>query len=178
MKSLSIIIPAYNAEPFLDKAVSSLLTPEILNRIEIIVVNDGSVDRTAEIAQKYCDRYPDTVRLISQENKGHGGALNTGCAAAEGKYLKILDADGWFETQNLSAFVDAVYEGEKPPIDVYDTAAWMSITCLSEQSVAMGGAPVPVPDFTNGRWIDREETRRGIYCLDEVCDEAYPEILE
>ena len=78
----------------------------------------------------------------------------------------------------LSAFVDAVYEGEKPPIDVYDTASWMVITCLSEQSVAMGGAPVPVPDFTNGRWIDREETRRGMYCLDEVCEEAYPEIEE
>lgn len=75
----------------------------------------------------------------------------------------------------LSAFVDSVYEGSKAPIDVYDAAAWMAITCCSEQSVAMGGAPVPVPDFTNGRWIDREDFRRGMYCLEEVCEECYPE---
>ncbi len=72
----------------------------------------------------------------------------------------------------LSAFVDSLESG-KPPIDVYDTAAWMVITCLSEQSAAMGGAPVPVPDFTNGMWIDREPYRRGVYCLDEVCEDFF-----
>ncbi|MDR2753918.1 MAG: Gfo/Idh/MocA family oxidoreductase [Oscillospiraceae bacterium] len=75
----------------------------------------------------------------------------------------------------LSAFVDAVLCGATPPIDVYDTAAWMSVTALSEQSVALGGAPVPVPDFTNGRWIDREPFRRGIYCLEDVCGECFLE---
>jgi hypothetical protein len=56
---------------------------------------------------------------------------------------------------------------------VYDTAAWMAVTCLSEQSVAMGGMPVPIPDFTNGRWIDRAPYRRGKYCLDEVCADCF-----
>lgn len=55
----------------------------------------------------------------------------------------------------LRAFVESVQEGKNPPIDVYDTASWMAITCLSEQSVAMGGMPVPVPDFTNGAWMHR-----------------------
>ncbi|MCL2494309.1 MAG: Gfo/Idh/MocA family oxidoreductase [Oscillospiraceae bacterium] len=73
----------------------------------------------------------------------------------------------------LSAFVDAVQRQVAPPIDVYDTAAWMAITCLSEQSAAMGGAPVPVPDFTNGMWIDRETFERGMWCLEEVCGEAF-----
>jgi hypothetical protein len=73
----------------------------------------------------------------------------------------------------LSAFVDALRRQIPPPIDVYDTAAWMSVTALSEQSVALGGAPVPVPDFTNGMWIDREAFQRGIYCLEEVCGEAF-----
>jgi len=68
----------------------------------------------------------------------------------------------------LCAFVDAVARGEKPPIDVYDTAAWMVVTCLSEQSVAMGGVPVPVPDFTNGLWVDREPMVDGKFCLEEV----------
>ncbi|MDR3314171.1 MAG: Gfo/Idh/MocA family oxidoreductase [Oscillospiraceae bacterium] len=68
----------------------------------------------------------------------------------------------------LSAFIESVQLGAPPPIDVYDTAAWMAVTYLSEQSVAMGGTPVPFPDFTNGRWIDREPYRRGRYCLEEV----------
>ena len=73
----------------------------------------------------------------------------------------------------LSAFVDAVYEGEKPPIDVYDTAAWMVITALSEESVAKGGAPVMFPDFTDGKWIEREPYRRGRFCLDEICTDYF-----
>lgn len=105
MKVLTFVIPAYNSEKFLDKCIASMLVPEILDKLEIIVVNDGSTDGTAAAAEKYCSVYPDTVRLISQENKGHGGALNTGCAAAQGKYLKVIDADDWVETQNLREFV-------------------------------------------------------------------------
>ena len=105
MKVLSIIIPAYNSAAFLDKGISSLLHDEMLEKLDIIIVNDGSSDETAAIAQKYCDRYPDSIRLISQENRGHGGALNTGCNAAVGKYLKAIDADDWVVTDNLPEFV-------------------------------------------------------------------------
>jgi len=73
----------------------------------------------------------------------------------------------------LNAFAESVRLDAAPPIDVFDTAAWMAITCLSEQSIALGGMPVPVPDFTNGMWIDREPFRRGRYCLDAVCEEAF-----
>jgi len=73
----------------------------------------------------------------------------------------------------LCAFVESAVKHVQPPIDVYDAAAWMSVTYLSEQSVAMGSMPVPVPDFTNGMWIDREPFRRGKYCLDEVCDDCF-----
>lgn len=73
----------------------------------------------------------------------------------------------------LCAFAEALQTGKKPPIDVYDTVTWMSITCLSEQSVALGGTPVAVPDFTNGMWIDREPFERGKYCLEEVCHEFF-----
>jgi len=66
------------------------------------------------------------------------------------------------------AFYESVMKGEEPPIDVYDAAAWMSITCLSEQSVSMGSMPVPVPDFTNGLWMEREEEPKSRYSLDKV----------
>ncbi|MBR0538413.1 MAG: Gfo/Idh/MocA family oxidoreductase [Clostridia bacterium] len=75
----------------------------------------------------------------------------------------------------LCAFAEAVKLDAEPPIDVYDTAAWMVITCLSEQSCAMGGMPVPIPDFTNGMWIDRAPYRRGKYCLEEVCYDCFEE---
>lgn len=105
MKILSFIVPSYNCSAFLPKCIESMLHPELLDQIEIIVVNDGSVDHTAAVAEGYVNQYPQTVRLISQENRGHGGALNTGCAAAKGKYLKVIDADDWVETNNLPEFL-------------------------------------------------------------------------
>lgn len=108
MKVLSFVIPAYNSQKYLDKCVNSLLLKSIINDIEIIIVNDGSTDNTEAIALTYCDKHPEIVKLISQENKGHGGALNTGCAAATGKYLKVIDADDWVEIENLPAFIDSL----------------------------------------------------------------------
>ena len=70
----------------------------------------------------------------------------------------------------LRAYVEAVKAGTQTPIDVYDTAAWMAVTCLSEDSVAMGSMPVAIPDFTNGKWFQREPDVLGKYCLTEVCD--------
>jgi len=112
MKILSFVIPSYNAEQFLDKCIPSMLVPSLLSKLEVIVVNDGSKDNTAAVAEKYCKAYPDTVRLISQENKGHGGALNTGCAAAEGKYVKVIDADDWVVSENLPAYVEFLEQCE------------------------------------------------------------------
>ena len=105
MKILSFIIPAYNSAAFLEKCVSSMLNLKVLDKLEILIINDGSTDTTVQIAQGYCERYPDTVHLISQPNKGHGGALNTGFAAAIGKYLKVIDADDWIQTKNLPKFI-------------------------------------------------------------------------
>lgn len=68
----------------------------------------------------------------------------------------------------LSAFFDSVRRHVTPPIDVYDMAAWMCITALTEQSISMGGSPVAIPDFTNGRWINREPGHEGYFSLDKV----------
>lgn len=105
-KVLSIIIPSYNARKFLDVGIPSLLAESVLDSLDIIIVNDGSADDTAEIARTYCERYPGSIRLISQVNRGHGGALNTGFSASVGKYLRVMDADDWFLTENLAPFVE------------------------------------------------------------------------
>ena len=70
------------------------------------------------------------------------------------------------------AFVESVKRGINTPIDAYDTVAWMAIGPLSEQSIALGGAPVEVPDFTNGKWENREPVVACKYCLDEVCEDS------
>lgn len=106
MKVLSVIIPAYNCENVIDKCITSFLSAPCFEKIELIVVNDGSVDTTADIVEAYCEKYPSNIKLITQENKGHGGALNTGCAAATGRYLKVIDADDWVITENLDAFIN------------------------------------------------------------------------
>lgn len=87
----------------------------------------------------------------------------------------VKEGHGGVDFLVLSAFIDSVKKNTPPPIDVYDAAAWMSITCLSEQSVAMGSMPVPVPDFTNGEWIARGPGKRSKYSLDEVCSEFFTE---
>ena len=108
MKVLSLIVPSYNSEKFLDKCILSFCDKTVLDALDIIIVNDGSTDATLDIAKQYCQKYPGSIRLISQENKGHGGALNTGFSAAVGKYLKPIDADDWIETQNLPALIDCL----------------------------------------------------------------------
>jgi len=68
----------------------------------------------------------------------------------------------------LRAYVESVQEQIDPPIDVYDCAAWMCITALSEESIALGSAPVAIPDFTGGRWMDRDPETKGKYALDAI----------
>ena len=72
------------------------------------------------------------------------------------------------DSLSLKAFFDAVRNKTQTPIDVYDIAAWMSVTALSEQSIAMGSMPVAFPDFTNGKWVDRTDKITSVWSLDEV----------
>ena len=67
----------------------------------------------------------------------------------------VSGGHGGMDWLEFRAFVDAAKEGRSAPVDVYDAATWMSISTLTEQSIAMGGAPVAIPDFTNGKWMQR-----------------------
>lgn len=99
MKLLTITVPCYNSEAYMSKCIESLLPGG--DEVEILIVNDGSSDRTAEIADQYAAKYPDIIRAIHQENKGHGGAVNTGIENATGLYFKVVDSDDWV---NVDAF--------------------------------------------------------------------------
>ena len=114
-KVLSISVAAYNAEKYIEKCLDSFCVPEIIDNIEVLIVNDGSTDRTAEIAARYASRYPDTFILINKENGGHGSTINAAILRASGKYFKIVDADDWIEGDGLIQLVEAL---KKYDVDV------------------------------------------------------------
>ncbi len=105
MKLLSVIVPAYNMEAYLEQCVESILRTPRLAPIEIVVVNDGSKDRTLRIAQQYADRYADVVRVIDKENGNYGSTINAALKVVRGEYVKILDADDRFESSRVAEFV-------------------------------------------------------------------------
>ena len=86
---------------------------------------------------------------------------------------KLVGGHGGLDSLAIRAFLDAVRNRENTPIDVYDIAAWMAVTCLSEQSIALGSMPVAFPDFTNGKWIRREPAPRNRWNLDDICEECF-----
>ena len=85
MKLLSIAIPCYNSEAIWRTASNPFY--QAGDEVEILVIDDGSKDRTAEIADEYQEKYPGIVRAIHQPNLGHGGAVNTGIHNAQGLYF-------------------------------------------------------------------------------------------
>ena len=104
---LTVIVPAYNSEDYLDRALTTLVGYG--DELEAIIVNDGSKDRTAEIADDWAARYP-SVRVIHQENKGHGGAVNAGLAAATGTHVRVVDSDDWLDRRAANAVLDVLRE--------------------------------------------------------------------
>ena len=104
-KVLTISIAAYNIEDYIENALKSLVVDRIMEKIEVLIVNDGSKDKTAQIAQKYVDKYPDTFILINKENGGYGSTINCSTRIARGKYFKQLDGDDWFDTDNLKEYI-------------------------------------------------------------------------
>ncbi len=97
MKLLSIAIPCYNSQDYMAKCIESLLVGG--EDVEILVVDDGSRDRTAQIADEYAAKYPTIVKAIHKENGGHGSAVNTGIENASGFYFKVVDSDDWVKKE-------------------------------------------------------------------------------
>ena len=114
MKLLSVAIPSYNSQAYMRHAVETLLTGG--DEVEILIVNDGSKDDTAAIADEYASKYPDRVKAVHKENGGHGDAVMFGLRAASGAYFKVVDSDDWVDEDALAKVLDVLREhaeGEK-----------------------------------------------------------------
>ena len=97
--AVSIIVPVHNVEAYLEKCLDSLIN-QTFDNYEIIIVNDGSTDRSKEIAERYKDKYSNIV-LINQEQKGVGEARNTGIEASKGEYILFVDSDDYIHRDTL-----------------------------------------------------------------------------
>ena len=107
-KILTIVIPTYNMEKYLDKCLTSLVIEdrELMKQLEILVVIDGSKDRSSEIAHTYQVRYPQTFIVIDKENGNYGSCINRGLKEAAGKYIKVLDADDCYNSKSLQQHLE------------------------------------------------------------------------
>ena len=95
-KLLTITVPCYNSQDYMKRCLDSLVHGG--DKVEIIIVDDGSTDATGEIAEQYATNYSSIVRVIHKENGGHGSGVNAGLEAATGKYFKVVDSDDWLDS--------------------------------------------------------------------------------
>ena len=101
-KLLTIVVPVYKVEPYINKCLDSLIiAPELMEKMDVLVINDGTPDHSAEMSREYVKRFPGIFRQIDKENGGHGSVWNLGLKEAYGKYTRFLDSDDWLENLDL-----------------------------------------------------------------------------
>ena len=106
MKLLTVAIPCYNSQDYMEHAVETVLVGG--EDVEILLVDDGSTDDTAKIADRLQEQHPTIVKVIHQKNGGHGCAVNTGLERASGIYYKVLDSDDWFDRAAFLKVLDVL----------------------------------------------------------------------
>lgn len=163
MKYISFAIPCYNSQDYMAHAIESILPGG--DEVEIIIVNDGSKDKTSQIAHEYMDKYPDIIKVIDKENGGHGDAVNAGLANASGKYFKVVDSDDWVDEEALRKILMLLrhLEEDNEQIDmlisnyVYEKAGVTHKKCIHYRNV--------LPQDEVFRWDDIGHFRLDQYIL-------------
>ncbi|MDO4356926.1 MAG: glycosyltransferase family A protein [Clostridia bacterium] len=107
-KVLSISIACYNVEKTLRDTLNPLLESNVLDALDVMIIDDGSKDDTADIGREYEKKYPGVFRLIQQQNGGWGATVNTGIREAKGKYFKQLDGDDYYRPENMKSFIECL----------------------------------------------------------------------
>lgn len=106
-KLLTVVIPSYNVEKYLSQTLESfVIEKEWMEKVEILIVDDGSKDNTASIGKVYEEKYPGIYRVISKENGGHGSTINRGILEGKGRYFKVVDGDDWVDSKGFKNFLE------------------------------------------------------------------------
>ncbi|MGN0805013.1 MAG: glycosyltransferase family 2 protein [Candidatus Coproplasma sp.] len=158
MKIISITVPCYNSQNYMEKCVDSLLTGG--DDVEIIIVNDGSTDGTLEIAKRYEKQYPSIVKVIDKPNGGHGSGVNAGLKIATGLYYKVVDSDDWLDENAFQKLLSTIktHISEGTPADLYVTNFIYDKVCEQTQFVRNYRKNLPVGQFFNWEKVKRFKT--------------------
>ena len=163
MKLLSIAIPSYNSQDYLSHAVESLLPGG--DEVEILIVNDGSKDDTAKIADAYERKYPGIVRAVHKENGGHGDAVMTGLANATGLYFKVVDSDDWVDAEAYPKVLECLRgfaEPEKQIDLLVSNYIYDKVGALHKHTMSYHHA---LPQGRVFGWEETRHFRKGQYML-------------
>ncbi len=162
-KILTIVVPTYNAQKYLRDNLESFHIAELMSDIEVLIINDGSTDHSPDIAMEYVNAYPDTYRLITKENGGHGSGINCGIEHASGRYFKVVDADDWVDRD---AFIKLVKALKKMNTDiVYSGFLWAYDHGEGDKSLFKTKAEMEVP-FDSAIYLRS-------YRFDDIADKLY-----
>ena len=141
-KMLSVVIPTYNIEKYIEKCLSSFVDKELLPKIEVIIVNDGSKDNSSDFAKKFVKKYPDSFIVIDKENGGHGSTINKGLEVAKGKFFMVVDGDDWIDSKALCKVVhvlennkdlDAIFYNTVKEIQAYNMQRFRNLNRLFKE---------------------------------------------
>ena len=163
MKLLSVAIPCYNSEDYMENCIKSLLPGG--DDVEILVINDGSCDMTGDIADAYEKKYPGIVRAIHQENGGHGEAVNAGIRNATGLYFKVVDSDDWVEEDAYLKILSKLKElaGGSETLDMMISNFVYEKQGAKRKKVMRYTSVLPT-DKVFG-WSDTRRFHKGLYIL-------------
>ncbi len=109
-KVLTVVIPMYNVEQYIEKCLDSFVVPEVMDFLEVLVINDGTPDGSREKAAVYERNYPQVFRIVDKENGGHGSVINRGIEEASGAYFKVVDGDDWVDPEGLAHLIGYLKE--------------------------------------------------------------------
>ena len=163
-KLLSVAVPCYNSAAYMGHCIETLVAGG--EEMEVLVVDDGSQkDNTFEIAKEWEAKYPTIVRAIHQENKGHGGAVNTGLANATGEYFKVVDSDDWVNSEVLKKILDHLraFTEKNEPVDMFLSNYIYDKVGVENKKVMEYTAALPTDRVLT--WADVKKLPMGKYIM-------------
>jgi glycosyltransferase involved in cell wall biosynthesis len=173
MEIITFIVPAFNSQKTISRTINSILCQTVSN-YQIILINDGSTDNTSNICENYQKEYPEKIKYIKQENKGLGGARNTGLKVACSEYISFLDSDDWLMPNYVETLIKYIGNDKqkKPEIiltlpKIYDENSklvydWYDVALFNKIFEKDGQIKNPQKEIRL-LWTDVNQCRKVLY---------------